>query len=190
MRMRMKRLLSVCPGIPLLFLAMLIYSCSNPIQGWNSQIIGTWQSENALRTYYFDGSGTCTLTIPAAEVGILATPPVWVTNTSYSVGAYVTPVIPIEQVYQCVKAGVSGIVEPIWIWDLKNKPTNMDGTVEWVASPTYTDIGNWSVSGSEITLIWKNQTPMSETYTIYELSQKAIRLIPPASSVSLDLYRN
>ena len=160
-------------------------SCSQPLQSLGDRLVGTWQSENALRTYAFASSGSLTLTIPDSELWVISDPRQWTANTAYSLGDYVAPTLHSQQAYICKAAGTSGSSEPIWE---VAKPTT-DGTATWEASATYAEQGTWALSGSTVTFIWSYRHPSPESFAVYVISADRIRLTPPTSALPIDLVR-
>lgn len=176
--------------IILIFLfGLALASCTQPLQSLSDRLPGTWQSENATRVYDFDSSGACTLTIPVAEVGVIASPPAWGASAQYSVGAYIVPTSGAQEVFICTTAGVSGSSEPTWNSAGTTNETSAGGTAVWTASATYTERGSWSISGAMVTFAWTYRQPSSESFYISDLAAGKIRLTPQTSAPSLDLSR-
>lgn len=182
----MKRILFYISIIPLLLLSALSNSCSTPNQGMNSLIMGTWKSENALRTYYFDGSGTCTLTIPLSEVGVIAKPNDWIAGTPYSVGDYVYA-IHASQVYICSIAGTSGSTEPTWN---SNGTTDDNNSVTWVVATNYMERGTWSIDGTKLTVAWSDGTGSTYYLSFLDSQNSILYLQPLDASLAFTISRN
>jgi len=181
----MKRMLVYFSIIPLLLLSAIAFSCSTPNTGMSGLLAGTWKSEGALRTYYFDGSGTCTLTIPLSEVGIIAKPGDWIAGTHYSVGDYVYT-IHASQVYICSISGTSGSSEPTW----NSIGATADNSVTWSVAMSYVEVGTYTIDGTKLTMAWSGGTT-SVYYLSFLDSQNSILYLQPIdASVAFVIRRS